>query len=77
MCGVSFVPDWFQNISAVAGGKQTCLEKKVEALHIYESEMRDFPHSRSIKALTYLAGWRGASVGVDAAEAFMLGRNVL
>lgn len=77
MCGACFVPDWFQNISVSAVDKQTCLEKKVEALHIYNSEMRDFPHSRSIKALTCLAKWRGASVGVDAAEAFMLGRNVL
>ena len=77
MCGANFVPDWFQNISVLAEDKQTCLEKKVEALHIYDSEMRDFPHSRSIKAIGYLAKWRGASVGVDAAEAFMLGRNIL
>lgn len=77
MCGANFIPDWFRNISVLADNKQTCLEKKLEALHIYNIEMRDFPHSRSIKAIGCLAKWRGASVGVDAAEAFMLGRNIL
>ena len=45
---------------------------RVEALKAYDSEIREFPHSRSYKSVKYLAHWRGASVGVDSAEAFML-----
>ncbi len=50
------------------------LEKKLEALEIYASEMRDWPHARSLKAIEHLARWRGSSVGVEASEAFVLGR---
>lgn len=37
--------------------------------------MRQFLHARSVKALDYLAKWRGASMGFEAAEGFMLGRH--
>ncbi|MFH1644459.1 MAG: PIG-L family deacetylase [bacterium] len=63
----NFIPNWFVDIS------QT-LDLKLKALKKYKSEMRKFPHPRSIKALECLANWRGASVGVDAAESFILGR---
>ena len=53
------------------------LELKIKALEAYESEMREWPHARSIKALEHLARWRGASVGVEAAEAFILNRQLL
>ena len=49
---------------------------KIKALEAYESEMRDWPHPRSIKAVEHLARWRGATVGVEAAEAFMLIREI-
>lgn len=52
------------------------LEKKIEALRVYESEMREWPHARSYRAVEALARWRGASVGVEAAEAFMVGRRI-
>jgi len=65
----AFAPNWFVDIS------QT-LTKKIQALHCYEPEMRAFPHPRSYKALEHLAHWRGACVGVQAAEAFILGRNI-
>lgn len=71
-----FTPNWFENIDTPAMDGKTCLEKKMEALEIYTCEMRNFPHSRSIKALNYLARWRGASVGLNAAEAFVLGRKI-
>lgn len=71
-----FTPNWFENIDTPATDGKTCLEKKMEALKIYTCEMRNFPHSRSIKALNYLARWRGASVGLNAAEAFVLGRKI-
>lgn len=65
-----FSPNWFIDIS------QT-LDCKKKALTTYHSEMRPWPHARSIEAVEYLARWRGASVGVEAAEAFMLGRKIM
>ncbi len=65
----TFVPNWFVDVSDT-------LELKLQALEIYSSEMRDWPHARSIKALEHLSRWRGASIGVDAAEAFLLGRRI-
>ena len=41
------------------------------------SEMRDWPHARSIAAVEHLARWRGAQVGVEAAEAFCLLRQLV
>ena len=64
-----FVPNLFENISET-------LELKIKALEAYESEMRDWPHARSRKAVEHLARWRGASVGVEAAETFMLLREI-
>lgn len=65
-----FTPNWFVDISET-------LNLKIKALTVYESEMRCFPHARSVNALEHLAKWRGASVGVEAAEAFILGRNLV
>ncbi len=65
-----FMPQWFVNISGT-------LSYKLQALEAYAAEMRAFPHPRSLKALEYLARWRGASVGIDAAEAFVLGREIV
>lgn len=66
----SFHPNWFVDISGNA------LSKKLKALDAYTTEMRQFPHARSVKALDYLAKWRGASIGYQAAEGFMLGRYI-
>ena len=63
------MPNSFEDISET-------LELKIKALEAYESEMREWPHARSIKAVEHLARWRGASVGVEAAEAFMLIREI-
>ena len=65
-----FSPNWFENISDT-------LECKLAALDAYAGELRDWPHPRSKKGVAYLAHWRGAAVGVDAAEAFMLGRQLV
>ena len=53
------------------------LERKLAALEAYSSEMAAFPHARSMESVRALAALRGASVGVDAAEAFMVVREVL
>ncbi len=65
-----FNPNWFVDIS------QT-LHLKLLALQAYQDELRPFPHPRSIKAVEALAQWRGATVGVDAAEGFILGRKLI
>ena len=67
--GPSFQLNCFVDISET-------IELKVEALETYASEMRDWPHSRSLKAVDHLARWRGASIGCNAAEAFLLMREV-
>jgi len=64
-----FRPNWFEDVSKT-------LELKLQALEIYAEEMRTWPHPRSLKAVEHLARWRGSSVGCEAAEAFILLREV-
>jgi LmbE family N-acetylglucosaminyl deacetylase len=64
-----FAPNWFVDISGA-------LDRKFAALDAYAAELRDWPHPRSRQGVEHLARWRGATVGVDAAEAFMLGRQL-
>ena len=67
--GEAFLPNWYEDVSEF-------LNKKYEALAEYASEMRNFPHPRSIDYVNALARVRGATVGVSAAEAFMLGWQI-
>jgi LmbE family N-acetylglucosaminyl deacetylase len=67
--GPAFSPNWFVDISAT-------LEAKMRALRAYDRELKAWPHSRSIQGIEHLARWRGATVGCEAAEAFMLGRQI-
>ena len=64
-----FAPNWYVDIGAF-------MEKKLKALHFYDSEMRGYPHPRSYEGIEILAKQRGITVGVKYAEAFMLGRMV-
>ena len=66
----AFQPNWFVDIS------DQWLRKR-KALMAYASEMRPSPHARSLEALEHLARWRGAQVGVEAAEAFCLLRQLV
>lgn len=50
---------------------------KIAALSCYAQEMRPPPHARAIDTVMALAQWRGATVGVDAAEAFEIIRQVV
>lgn len=52
------------------------LERKIQALAVYTSEMRPAPHARSDGTIRALAGLRGSTIGVPAAEAFMVVRQV-
>ena len=66
----SFVPDTWVDIS------QT-LEQKLCAMACYESEVRPYPHPRSIDALRNRGRAWGNQVCMDAAEVFMTVRRAL
>ncbi len=65
----AFSPNFFEDVTDY-------MHKKIKALEIYSMEMREWPHPRSIKGVTHLAKWRGATIGVDTAETFVVGRIV-
>jgi LmbE family N-acetylglucosaminyl deacetylase len=66
----SFVPNVFFDIEAT-------LSRKVEAMRLFASQLREAPHERSLEALRALAVLRGAAVHRAAAEAFVLIRHVV
>jgi len=59
-----FIPNMFVAVDE----KQ--LEAKVKAMAAYQSELRDYPHPRSLDAVRHLAQVRGASSGSDFGESF-------
>lgn len=65
----AFIPNVFEDISLY-------LEKKKKALSFYKSQFGEFPNLRSLDAVEALAKYRGATVNVNAAEAFMLVREI-
>lgn len=52
------------------------LDGKLAAMSCYQSQLHPFPHPRSLEAIKALAQYRGSTVGVQAAEAFMLIRGI-
>lgn len=66
----TFVPDTWVDIS-------TTLERKIQAMACYESEVRPYPHPRSLESLRHRAAYWGNHVCVAAAEPFMTVRRVL
>jgi LmbE family N-acetylglucosaminyl deacetylase len=74
--------DWSGSLQAVFRPNhfvdvEPFLHRKLRALDLYAEEMRPFPHSRSLEAVRALATWRGASVGLRAAEAFQIERQLI
>jgi LmbE family N-acetylglucosaminyl deacetylase len=67
---MAFSPNCYQDISDT-------LELKMLALAAYAVEMRPWPHARSMEAVEHQAKWRGASVGLHAAEAFVVARRIV
>ncbi|WP_419875558.1 PIG-L deacetylase family protein [Candidatus Pristimantibacillus sp. PTI5] len=65
-----FLPNVFVNI-------QDDLDKKLEIMNVFSSELGEFPFPRSQKAMQSLAYLRGVAAGFEAAEAFMLLRERL
>ena len=58
-----FMPDYFVNVNKSLG-------IKINALNEYITELRDFPHPRSVKAVELNAKYWGVKMGFKAAEAF-------
>ena len=64
-----FIPNVYEDISDT-------LEAKMSALNVFKSQMEKYPGTRSIEAIEALARYRGTTVGVKAAEAFVLIREI-
>jgi len=60
-----FQPNYFVDISDF-------LNKKIEIMKIFDSELGEHPFPRSIKNIEALATYRGATIGVKYAEAFQM-----
>lgn len=65
----SFIP----NVFISADGFE---DIKIAALEAYASEMREWPHARSLQSARHLMAMRGAIIGQPSAEAFMLLRRI-
>lgn len=68
--GDVFTPNVFEDISRT-------IEVKLEALKMYESEIRKYPHPRSLKALNIIAQRWGIVVGKEYVEPFALIRRIV
>lgn len=64
-----FFPNHWEDVSGY-------LDKKLEALECFESQMRPFPEARSLEAVEALARWRGSQMSLHAAEAFVMIRTI-
>lgn len=65
----AFVPNVFTDVTEF-------LERKLEIMSLYESELQPFPLPRALESMRALARYRGATIGAEFAEAFMLVREV-
>jgi LmbE family N-acetylglucosaminyl deacetylase len=68
--GNDFLPNLYIDVSDFK-------KNKLELIRCYEYEMRAFPHPRSEKALAARDIFRGTSVGIKAAEAFLEVRRII
>lgn len=65
----SFIPNVFVDISAH-------MERKIEIMKVFESELFEHPFPRSEKSLRALATVRGSACGCEYAESFMLLKEI-
>lgn len=69
MSGTELRPNLFVDVTDT-------LETKIAAMECYETELRDYPHPRSSRALRERAAYWGSHVGRPAAEPFAVLREV-
>lgn len=60
-----FVPNYFVDITEY-------IDKKLEIMRIFESELGEPPFPRSLENIKALARFRGSSIGCHYAEAFQV-----
>lgn len=65
----AFIPNVFFDISDT-------IDKKIAAMSEYRSELREYPHPRSLQHIKELARVNGTKVGIEYAENFMLIRSI-
>lgn len=66
----AFIPDTWVDISA-------SLNVKLAAMRCYASQIKPYPNPRSEEGIRALAMYRGSTVGVPGAEAFMTVRRIV
>ena len=64
-----FVPNVWVDIT-------NTIDTKIEAMKCYQSQLYDFPHTRSLEAIEVLSKFRGSTICVNNAESFMLIRSI-
>jgi LmbE family N-acetylglucosaminyl deacetylase len=65
-----FIPNVWSDIS-------NYLDIKLQAMNCYQTQIKEFPHPRSLEAIEALAKYRGSNICVKYAESFMLIRSLL
>jgi len=66
----AFIPNFFETLD------ESDFENKLKSMSCYKSQLRPFPNSRSLETIEALAKFRGSTVSVKRAEAFMLLRKI-
>jgi LmbE family N-acetylglucosaminyl deacetylase len=64
-----FIPTCYNDISDY-------LERKIDAMKVFTTQIAEYPNPRSPEAIRALAMYRGATVSIIAAEAFSLVREI-
>lgn len=65
----AFLPNVYSDVTPF-------IERKLEIMSLYETELQPFPLPRALESIRALARFRGATVGLEYAEAFMLIREL-
>lgn len=65
-----FIPNMFVDIT-------TFIDRKIEIMNIYKSELAEHPFPRSERNIRALATFRGATAGCEYAEAFMILKEIV
>jgi LmbE family N-acetylglucosaminyl deacetylase len=66
----AFIPNVWSDITKT-------INLKLQAMNCYKSQIKEFPHPRSLEGIEALSKMRGSTICVRHAESFMLIRNVI
>jgi len=66
----SFAPNYFEKLSIQN------IESKKKSFLRYKSQVKNFPHPRSLKGIEVLANFRGMNIGTKYAESFEIKRDL-